>query len=115
MARPRNRQTDNGDRKALLAARLAAVFASTNEIALREEAVYALANIDAAFSRSALVLALSDDSADVREAAVIAITDNAYPDARSLLHSVLGDRSDAVRETAINGLMQLDKESVKPE
>lgn len=103
-----------GGDDAALAARLAAVLESTNEIALREEAVYALAKIDAAFSRNALTLALSDDSTDVREAAVIAITDNAYPDARRLLHSALGDRSSAVRETAIDGLMQLDQGSVKP-
>ncbi len=98
----------SNENPATTAARLASVLESSGSIALREEAVYALAQIDAEFSRSALVRALNDESPVIREAAVIAIADNGYADARRLLNSKLGDRSEAVRTASMEALAQLD-------
>lgn len=93
-----------GDDRVHLASALALEIATSSDVEVREEAVYALADIDLQFAEDALMQALGDESAAVREAAVMAIADSDFPEMNAMLRLALTDASAVVREAAADAL-----------
>lgn len=79
---------------------LALEFDAADNPFVREEILFAAADIDSPASIEILSRALTDESVRVREAAVDAIADSKFANQRSLLQLALADPDIAVREAA---------------
>lgn len=93
-----------GSDRVHLASKLALEITTSSDVEVREEAVYALADIDLQIAGDALMQALGDESAAVREAAVMAIADSDFPEMNTMLRLALTDASAIVREAAADAL-----------
>lgn len=91
-------------RREKLVTELALVIRMSGDESIREEAIYALAEIDMPGGIDVLVQALADESAIVREAVVMALADTRTAGGRSVLQLALTDRNPDVRAAAADAL-----------